>query len=370
MSNSKAFFSMWMVLLAALVAAGVLTAFVVLSQGLGSYHQSDIIFWGLPMTGYLFFGLTAAGLTFLSSLPTVFGLKHLYPVAKKSALLAFAMLLSGLLCKGLDLGPLSTVSNLIWVAFSPNLASPIWWMAVLYSFYLLLVLLKFRKMHMGQWHEGGGYQVAVSALLLAGFSFVALCLVFGTVAARPTWLGASMGLTFLVTALASGLAALIMVSYFQGGDNTSVLDDLAKFLMYALGGSLVLFLFRLAVAASADMKGFEGFLGMSGSLSFNLELWAGLVVPLGMLALKSIRQSSGCKVIASFLVLVGMFAGRMEQILSANVVPMGVQAEGMPSMVSYMPSLTEWGVIALAFGLSLGIYSLAVRSLNLDAMPD
>lgn len=369
MSNSKPLFSAWLVFLAALVAAGVVSAAIVLTQGLGSYNQNDVVFWGLPMAGYLFFGLTAAGLTLLSSLPTVFGYKHLYPVAKKAALLAFSMLLSGMLCKGLDLGPFSTIGNLVWVVFSPNLASPIWWMAILYGFYLLFVLLKFRKMHMGQWHEGGGFQVTVSALLLSAFSFVALSLVFGTVAARPTWLGASMGLTFLVTAIASGLAALLLVSYFQGAGNDSVFGDLVKYLKYALAISLVVFLFRLAVAASTDANGFDGLLGMISSLPFNLELWLGLVVPLAMLTVMSIGHGSGGKALASFFVLVGMFAGRMEQILAANLVPIGVQAEGMPQMMSYLPSLTEWGVIALAFGLSLGIYSLGTRSLNLDATP-
>ncbi|MGL1864122.1 MAG: polysulfide reductase NrfD [Pseudodesulfovibrio sp.] len=369
MSNSKSLFNMWLVLLAALVGVGVVNAILVLSQGLGSYNQSDVVFWGLPMAGYLFFGLTAAGLTFLSSLPSVFGLKHLYPIAKRSSLLAFAMLLTGLLCKGLDLGPLSTVTNLGWVFFSPNLSSPIWWMAVLYGFYLLLVLAKFWKMHKGQWHGGGAFQMAIGALFLSVFSFVALSLVFGTVVARPAWLGASMGLTFLVTALASGLAALLLVTYFQGDNGGSIFDDLAKYLKYALAVSLIIFIFRLIVAYSTDMSGFDGFLGMSGSLSFNLELWIGMVIPLIMLALESIRKIKGSKALASLFVLVGMFAGRLEQLLSANVIPMGVQAEGQAHMVSYMPSLTEWGVIALAIGLSLGIYSLAVRSLNLDAMP-
>lgn len=377
MAASKTFTRAWTLLLILGLALGLFAALTTIFAGLGVYNTRNVVFWGLPMAGYLFFGLTAAGLTLLSSLPTVFGAKHLYPVAKRAALLAFATLLAGLMCKGLDLGPISTLTNLIWIAFSPNLTSPIWWMAILYGFYFAFVVFKFLTMHQGKWHRIEGVFAAIGALLLSFFSYLSLSVVFGTVQARLGFFGFTLGLYFLVTAFASGLAALLLSSvindWLKGSQNqqeSRARSDLSLYLGIALGATLVVFLLRVIRAFAAQTEQMAGFMHMMGSLSFNVELIAGILVPLAILAFAALRKNAAAQFAAAVLVLVGMFAGRFEQLLSGNVKPMGVQAEGAPAFIHYVPSIYEWGIILLVLSIVLTIYTLAERYLDLGAAPE
>ncbi len=377
MTASKTFARAWILLLITGLALGIFAALTSIFAGLGVYNTRNVVFWGLPMSGYLFFGLTAAGLTLLSSLPTVFGAKHLYPVAKRAALLAFATLLAGLMCKGLDLGPIGTLTNLIWVAFSPNLTSPIWWMAILYGFYFAFVVFKFLTMHQGKWHRAEGLLAAIGALLLSFFSFLSLSVVFGTVQARLGFFGFTLGLYFLVTALASGLAALLLSSvinnWLKASRNKGEIlarSDLSLYLGVSLGATLVVFVLRIIRAFAADTEQMAGFVHMMGSLSFNVEWIAGILIPLVILAFPSLRKNLAAQLAASALVLIGMFAGRFEQLLSGNVKPMGVQAEGAPEFIHYVPSMYEWGIILLVLFTVLTIYTLAEKFFDLGAAPE
>lgn len=106
------------------------------------------------------------------------------------------------------------------------------------------------------------------------------------------------------------------------------------------------------------------------SLSFNVELFAGILIPLAILLVASMRKNAFGWLAASVLVLVGMFAGRFEQLLSGNVKPMGLQAEGAPAYIHYVPSIYEWGVILLVTSVVLTIYTLAERYLDLGAVPE
>jgi molybdopterin-containing oxidoreductase family membrane subunit len=84
----------------------------------------------------------------------------------------------------------------------------------------------------------------------------------------------------------------------------------------------------------------------------------------------SIRATVWGKITASTLVLVGMFAGRLEFVLSGVVRPLGQMAEGRPEFVSYMPTVYE--VLVAVFGLSavLLIYTIGERYLKLEAVPE
>lgn len=378
MAANKTLYTVWLLVLTIGIAFGLFSALRVVVTGLGVFNTNDVVFWGLPMAGYLFFGLTAAGLTLISSLPTVFGLKSLYPVAKRASLLAGAMLVMGLACKFFDLGPIGTLTNLVWVVFSPNLASPIWWMAILYGVYLLFVVLKFWKINKGHWHSHGGMETAVAALLLAFISYSALSVVFGTVEARPVWFGALTGIYFLTTAITSGLAAVLLASvlHFRLGGREAVEahetahSQLGVFLAFVLAGSLVIMLSRLLTTAFTHTQGLAGLRHMALGFSFNVELWIGLVLPLIIFSIAGLRRSDGWRIFGSLLVLLGMFAGRLEMLLAGNVAPMGVQIEGRAAFVSYVPSMYEWGIIVLALSVVLMIYSIGERAMNLSSMPE
>jgi Ni/Fe-hydrogenase subunit HybB-like protein len=367
----------WFGLLGVGLLLGLISALTVIFTGLGVYNANDVTFWVLPMSGYLFFALSAAGLTFLSSLPSVFGLKQYYPVAKRASLLAGAMLLVGVMCKGLDLGPLSTLLNTINLALSPNLASPIWWMAVLYGIYIAFVALKFYTINKGGWHSFGGKTAGLLALLLMFMSYTALSIVFGTADARPAFFGHFTALYFAVTGISSGMAVLILATsihfQFSGGmpkGQEPIFQNITKLFAVLLAISLFVFALRAVIGLTSLQEAFGGFQHIAGTSLYQGELWLGLVIPLVMMLIPGVRESNGGRITASLSALVGMFAGRLVMLLSAQVKPIGVLAENRPEFVSYFPSIFEVGIIVLAFSLSLLIYSIGVKYWNLEATPE
>ncbi len=367
----------WFGLLGIGLLIGIFTALSVIFRGLGVYNLNDVTFWAMPMAGYLFFALTAAGLTLLSSLPSLFGLKEFYPFAKRAALLAFATLLVGIMCKGLDLGPLSTLLNTVWVGLSPNPTSPIWWMAVLYGIYLTFVIIKFYFINKGEWHTTGSWTAGLLALGLMIMAYTALSIVFGTADARPAFFGHFSALYFAVTALTSGMAAIVLASFVQSAigkgmshQEEQAFDKVAKMFAVMLAVALFVFILRAIIGYTSLQMEFQGFRYIAGTGIYQMELWLGLVIPLVLMLIPGVRRTAAGKMIASVLALVGMFAGRLVMLLSAQIMPIGAMAETRPEIVTYAPSFYEWGTIILALSLSLMIYSLGVKYLNLEATPE
>ena len=69
----------WIILLFLGILLGLWTTFKVYTVGFTVYAKTDVLVWTLPLSTYIFFSLTSAGLAFVSSFPVVFGIK--YPVS-------------------------------------------------------------------------------------------------------------------------------------------------------------------------------------------------------------------------------------------------------------------------------------------------
>ena len=178
---------------------------------------------------------------------------------------------------------------------------------------------------------------------------------------------------------ASALAAVLLfsLSYYHfakiplsDGDR-NLYDDIAKLFGFVTALILVFFLWRTIVSgASATAVEFAGFRHMLSSGWYHLALWVGLVIPLLMLAMASVRQATWGKVAAAVLFLVGMFAGRLEMVLSGLVMPTGPKAEGQPPFVSYWPTIWEVFVFVSALAALLFVYTLGERKLKFSEVPE
>jgi molybdopterin-containing oxidoreductase family membrane subunit len=95
-----------------------------------------------------------------------------------------------------------------------------------------------------------------------------------------------------------------------------------------------------------------------------------LIIPLVLVAVPSVRQASWGKVTSSALFLVGMFAARLEMVLSGLIMPTGPKAEGQPPFVSYWPSIWEVFVFVFALSVLLLVYTIGERHLKLSETPE
>ena len=360
----------WIAALGIAILAGLFTAYKVVTVGHVIYGATNLLFWTLPLATYMFFALTSTGLTFVASIPLVFGIKRYEPVAKRAVFLAIAALVAAFVSLLLETGsPL----NMIKYLTSPNLTSTLWWMGTLYGFYLVFLLATFWKMHAGQASKA----LCILAFLFAIAASSMLGASIGLTEARPAFFGAFMPVYFLLTALLGGLAAIVLVSlayhhFARGGlpeDQASLYNELGKMLGLVIGIALLFFAWRTIVGLSATYPEFVAFEHIVGSWPYHFELWLGLVVPLILMLIPSVRATIIGKVAASVLVLLGMFAGRIELLLAGQIIPYGPMAVGLPEIVTYTPTIWEWLVVAFALAAMLLLYTLGEQYLKLEPAP-
>lgn len=360
----------WIVVLSIAILAGLVTAYKLITEGLGALGGTDILIWPLPIVAYIFFALTSTGLTFVASMPLVFGMKQYDLIAKRAVFLGIATLLAAFAALSMDLG---SISNLVFFIGSPNFSSPIWWMSVLYAIELVMLLTKFWKLHKGDAHSQSSKIVGIVAFISAIAASATLGMVFGTIEARPAYFGGFAPVYFLATALLSGLALLILFSlayfYFAKDglpvDETPQYDGLTKILAFATGLTLVLFLLRMIVGLSNNGPEFLAFEHVVGSFAFQLVLWLGLVLPLLLMLIPKIRAMTAGKITAAALVLLGLFIERMDYVLVGQLKPLGVRAMEVSGLAPHGYSIWEGLIVVSSLALLLLVFTFGEQYLKL-----
>ena len=350
------------------ILIGLVTAFRVFSTGFVLYAKTDTLVWTMPLAAYIFFSLTSSGLAFVSSIPIVFGIKRYEPLEKRTVFLELTVLMAGFVCLIMHMGsPL----NVIYLLLSPNLASPLWWLAMLYGVYLVVLLASFWRIQTAHVSK----TLSTLVFLVAIGTSTALGWLIGMPDARPAMNASFLTVYFPLTAFACGLAAVLLFSlaYARPSANPSsaaqedLYNEVAKVFGIVIGVTLILFIWRAIIGGvSSSEVELGAFKRMMQSLSFQTELWLGLVAPLVLMLMPSVRVTTWGKVLASLLLLVGMFAGRLEFILTAEIMPMGQMAEGLPEFVSYFPTISEVFVAIFGLAVMLLLYTLGERYFNLD----
>ena len=371
MSKASAKYVAWLAILGIALLAGLYTAYKLITEGLGALGGTDIVIWPMPIAAYIFFALTSTGLTFVASMPLVFGLKQYEPMAKRAVFLGIASLLAAFAALSMDLG---SIANMFFFLVSPNISSPMWWMGVLYALELAMLLSKLWLLHKGDWQSQTSKAIGILAFLSAVAASATLGLVFGTIGARPAYFGGFAPVYFMVTALLSGLAVIVLFSlaYYllaQGGlpeGAASRYNSLAKILAFVTGFTLVLFLLRTIVGSLNSGAGFLAFDQLVGSFTFQLALWLGLVVPLLLLLIPTVRATTEGKISAAALILLGLFVERMDYVLVGQLEPLGVRSMEVSGLATPGYTLWEWLVVAASLALLLLAFTLGERYLKLE----
>ncbi|MEI6126842.1 MAG: NrfD/PsrC family molybdoenzyme membrane anchor subunit [Pseudomonadota bacterium] len=200
------------------------------------------VHWSILIALYPYITGLVAGAFIVSSLYHVFGKNELKPIAKYSLVAAFCFLLFACTPLLLHLGHPERAFNIM---FTPKFTSAMSGFGYIYSFYLLLVLLEiwfvFRPDIVRRAKEGKGIMKLVYWILalgsmdvsdealeidhritgvLAAVGIPSACLLhgyvgflFGSLKSNPWWSTPLMPVIFLMSAIVSGIAVLI-VSYF------------------------------------------------------------------------------------------------------------------------------------------------------------
>ncbi len=371
--------------LGVLVVAGVACWIYQLTCGLGVTGMSNANSWGLYIICFMFMvGLSAGGLIVASS-ASVFHVAEYKKVALPAIILSTVCICMAGMFVLIDLGGIQRVWRIIT---GPNPVSPLFWDICVITCYLVIniIYLVMMKKH-------GANSMAVSrvsrfALPVAILVHSVTAWIFGLEIAKEGWYSAIMAPIFVASAMDSGLALLLVA--LAGLRRAGVLQVEQK--LYAnLAGLLA-----TCIAVDAFFIGCEvltmAYPGAVGAETLALmafgptapffwfEVIAGLLIPFCILVFARSRQKTGLVLLASVLVILGVFCKRCWLLLTSFIVPnvdgasgitlgtLTAQQGGMDMWAlggSYAPTWAE--VVIVAGVAALGVLAFILLSRKLLA---
>ena len=356
------------------------------------------IYWGLPLVIYPYLSGLVAGSFIVGSLAKVFGLKKFEPLTKLAAIMTLVFLI------GAPLGPLAEAvqRSRIWELYTRDHIpySPLGLFIVIWTAYVVLVVAEiyyifrldniYLAEHAQGWrkswhkfltlgsrdtsgasqHRDHGVLVVLSVIgILLAFGFHGYVgFVFGAIKARPLWSNPLMMPMFIVSAIVSGIALMILAYVIIEGKvgtgkvDSGIVEGLMRIMMWMIFVDLFLDLVDIlnsgvsAYTSAPVYRGFTQIFFAGGPLAFMyLGLQLGLlVVAMVMTFFSAVRRSVLGASITALLVLISVFAMRFDTVIGGELQPKVSQG-----LVRYVLPLFGMDSVQVAIGI-VGIMVLLI----------
>ncbi|MGA2192257.1 MAG: NrfD/PsrC family molybdoenzyme membrane anchor subunit [Nitrospirota bacterium] len=345
-----------------LLLLGVLVLFYRLFWGLGAVSDlSDSQPWGLIKAfNILACAALAAGATVVAAMAYVFGLKRFEPVVRP-------VLLMGLIAHTFVLGALlydvgSPID--IWrIVLTPNIRSIMFLAFLCEVVYTGALICEALPEYVGPGRYEGlvGFLKSIRGLVIVVSAVIAV-IYQSTLGAlylvsphriTPLWYSPWLPVLFFLSAVAGGLAVVIVEAYISDKAGRRPFDNA---LMGQLGRIMSIFLVAYVVLRIADMAA-RGALSVSGGAGtgwFIVEISVGFLAPAILITFKNVRENPTGLLTASALVTLGVVMNRL-----------GVAIIGWRNQpgVTYFPTALEICVSFFFILAPVAIYSFASGAL-------
>lgn len=289
------------------------------------FHEPSL---GWPIAVYFYMTGLSAGSFIMSTLAYGFGVKKFKPLGKIGVTLAVILLVLAPINLIIDLG----VPLRAWHLFPYlNAASPITYGSFLLTIYPINCMIYgfFMFTHNDKLTKAFGLIGIPLALSVHGYTGFILAMS----KARALWNTALMPFLFLVSAMVSGIAMMMLVLIIWGKFftkdrkvNESLLWDLSAILSVTIGLDLFLVFSDVAVLLTADSEAREAamlILTMNFSPIFvGGEIILGSIIPVLLMVLPWTRRRVFPTAIAAFLVMAGIMCMRYVMVIGGQSVPL------------------------------------------------
>jgi Ni/Fe-hydrogenase subunit HybB-like protein len=356
--------SFWRLVLLTLAAAGAVATALRFTRGLGATtNLSDQFPWGLwigfdVLCGV---GLAAGGFTITAAV-YIFNLKRFTPIIRPTVLTAFLGYLFVIFALMFDLGQPHRIWHALVMWNPRSVMFEVAWCVMLYTTVLSLEFspIVFERLNLERPRRivrAISVPLVIVGVILSTLHQSSLGSLFLIVPEKlhPLWYSPLLPVFFFTSAIAAGLAMVIVESYLcQRALNHHLEMDLLE----PLGRAMVVVLSMYGILRLQDLARRGALAGLrrpdyEGTM-FLLEMGLGVLLPILLLAIPRIRGTQPGLVTGSFLAVLGFVMHRM------NVSVTGMERA---SGVSYFPSWMEFAVSLSLVAGGFAIFGLAVRYL-------
>lgn len=375
MEKRKKYVTPVTIVLAVLTCFGIAAWLYQVSGGLGVTGMNNGASWGLYIACFMFFvGLSAGGLIVASS-ASVFNVKEYKKVALPAVLVSTVCICLAGLFVLIDLGGVVRVYQII---LSPNLTSPLFWDICVIACYLVINVIYLVLMTSKKPNERYIHIISRFALPIAILVHSVTAWIFGLQIAHEGWYSAIMAPLFVISAMNSGLALLLiaLVALNKAGWFTTtkaLLGNLAGLLVtcvaidaFMLGCEILTMAYPGTEMGNALLG--EMFFGATAPF-FWIEVIVGLVIPFLLLVFAKNRQKVSMIVVASSLVVFGVFCKRLWLLLTSFIYPNVIGAPGLiagSSESAHAAGVSGWAVLGgyaptwVELVVVVGVFSLGI----------
>jgi len=362
--QSKRKFPKGLAILSALVILGLIPIVIRYIYGLGAISNlSDGRPWGLWISFDLYCGvaLAAGGFT-LAGVVYVFRLEKYHSVARPAVLTAFLGYTLVILALLVDLGQ----PWFIWhIMITPNIHSPLFEVGVCVLTYTIVLALEFSPavFEKFNWHLPLRVIRSIQIpLVIAGVCLSTLhqsslgsMLLMAPTYLHPLWYTPILPIMFLNSAIAVGPAMVMFESTLTGKalghkQNHEIMEGLGKAIPWILGIYLALKLVDLLVAGEIGLI----FTAYPYNINWWIEIMVGIVAPMILFNLKSIRKTDTRLFWVATLVVLGLVINRFNVSMFALAMRPGY---------TYVPTWMEFAISAGLVADSMLVIWLAYKLL-------
>jgi len=286
--------------------------------------------FGALIALYIFFTGLSAGSFFVSTLSYGFGFTQYRALSKPAIVTATLMLFVAPVFLLVHVGQPLRAWHLF---FYLNLASPITWGSFLLTTYPVFCMLYGTCIFLGKDRPARTWGLAGIPFAVAVHGYTGFILSF--CASRPMWHTSMVPLLFLVSAVVSGTALMLLVfaavtkargsEFGEAGESGRLLLSLGRILGWILLLDLVLTGAEILVGS---VSGKENRLAvgllLGGALAprfLGMEIVLGKLIPLGLLLLPGLRRV-WTVLLASFLIVVGILFMRLDLVAVGEFLPL------------------------------------------------
>jgi dimethyl sulfoxide reductase membrane subunit len=365
----------WYGVLAAGLAIGLGSFLYQWANGLGVTGLSNTVSWGLYIVVFMFLvGISAGGLI-------VVAVSELLGTTRLASLNRLAVIVSGtaIAAAGLSIMPDLGRPEMFWkMIVSPNWTSPLMWDMVVISIYLtiagidLYILTRPRPMHQAL------RVMAMITLPVAVLVHSVTAWIFGLLVARPFWNTALMAPLFISSALVSGTALVLLVTWAvtrwtSFDPPRHVFADLGKLLAWFVAVDAFLLAAEVLTVYTSRVDYHTAPLNilLFGELAplFWSEVTFGLVVPFTIFATR-LRHRTPLLLVAAVFAVLGVLAKRINILMPGMYEPLVGMAPGVPggrpgqafsAAATYAPTWVEYGVVIGILAFAATLITIGVR---------